>query len=84
MAEVEVYITIDETKAPADLFTRAQDEDFKRIYYSDLADEDAVRKHWAHNAIANNIQDVSRLDGWAELPRGVVTMRIADVEMQWA
>jgi hypothetical protein len=46
--------------------------------------EDDVLQHWAYNAAANDTTDVSELDGWADVPKGVVTMRaqMLDVEVE--
>jgi hypothetical protein len=48
-----------------------------------LTEED-VLKHWAFNASSNNIWDISELDGWADVEKGVVTMRaeVIDVEVE--
>jgi hypothetical protein len=35
-----------------------------------------VLRHWAFNCIANGVEDVARLDGWADLPPGSVTMQL--------
>lgn len=34
----------------------------------------------AYNAVANGVEDASRLDGWGDLDRGMVTMTVRDVE----
>jgi len=37
---------------------------------------DDVLGHLAYNCIANGVHDATRLDGWADLPEGTVTMRV--------
>jgi hypothetical protein len=44
--------------------------------YSDIADEDGIWEHLAYNAIFNAVEDASRLDGWADLDRGQLRMRV--------
>jgi hypothetical protein len=67
--------------APADWLTRVGDADFP---YKSLTGQplttDEGKAHLAYNALANGVQDASRLDGWADIPRGVVTMDVTDVE----
>jgi hypothetical protein len=47
--------------------------------YSDIKDEDDVWRHLAYNAIVNGVVDASRLDGWGDLHRGELTMRVFSV-----
>lgn len=65
--------------APKDIFTRAEDvEGFQKSLYGDaVKDKETVLKHWAFNAVFNNVQDASRLDGWGDLDRGMVTFYVA-------
>lgn len=35
----------------------------------------------ADNAMRNGVEDASRLDGWGDLDRGMVTMDVLDVEV---
>jgi hypothetical protein len=44
--------------------------------YPDIVTEDQMLAHLAYNAIFNSVQDASRLDGWADLERGQITMRV--------
>lgn len=43
------------------------------IYYGRM-DVDQVMEHLAYNCAANSVEDASRLDGWADLEPGVLTM----------
>lgn len=77
--DLEVQVTahvrvVIDPSAPADVYTRAETEEFQSSLYGDeVADRDGVLRHWAYNAIVNNVDDASRLDGWGDLDRGMVT-----------
>ena len=75
--EFELTITVDEALCPKDIFERGAESDFP---YRDNAKggltRDGVIAHLAHNAVANGVEDISRLDGWADYPRGAVTFRV--------
>jgi hypothetical protein len=76
MQDVEVVIHI-EDRTPDDLFTRAEAAEFQAALYGDaVKDKETVLAHWAYNAIFNNVQDASRLDGWGDLERGMVEFRV--------
>lgn len=62
--------------APGDVISRGTDEDFPYR----IPDAAAVLEHLAYNAVANGVEDANRLDGWADLESGVLTMRVEDVE----
>jgi hypothetical protein len=47
----------------------------------DLRDESDVIEHWVSNAVRNGVEDASRLDGWADLPVGTVTMLVDYVDL---
>ena len=53
-----------------------------RNTFYDLRDESDVIEHFAFNALANGVNDASQLDGWADLPRGAVTMQVSSVHFQ--
>ena len=63
--------------APDDIFTRAENvEEFQKHLYGDaVRDKQTVLEHWAYNATLNGVDDASRLDGWGDLERGMVTFR---------
>lgn len=44
--------------------------------YPDIVTEEQLLRHLAYNATFNGVQDASRLDGWADLERGQLTMRV--------
>ncbi len=48
---------------------------WRNVYYPLRTRED-VLEHLAYNALIHGVEDASRLDGWADLPRGVLTMRV--------
>ena len=57
------------------------DDDGKTIprmtgIYPDIVTEDQLRDHLAYNAVFNGVEDASRLDGYADLECGKVTMRV--------
>ncbi len=45
-----------------------------RDFYYDLQTEDEVYAHLAFNCLVNGIEDVRRLDGWADVPEDAVRM----------
>lgn len=53
---------------------------WRNVLY-DLKTESDVIDMWASNALRNGVEDASALDGWGDLERGVVTMRVYDVEV---
>lgn len=71
--EVDVVITIHDD-APKDVISRCFTKEWRDSMYT-LRDEDEVIEHLAYNAAINGVEDVSRLDGWADVPRGMVKMR---------
>lgn len=44
--------------------------------YPNIVTEEDIKKHWAYNLLVNGVSDASRLDGWADLPKGAITMRV--------
>jgi len=57
------------------------DDDGKKTWrlegiYSAITTEDDIWDHLAYNCIVNGVEDASRLDGWADLERGQLTMRM--------
>lgn len=55
---------------------------WRNIYYR-LLTREQVLEHLAYNASVNGIDDASRLDGWADLERGVVTMHVDHAALDW-
>lgn len=70
-----VHIVIDDN---CDAITRitGPDGDEWRKYMYDFHTEEDVLNHFADNALRNDVEDASRLDGWADLPPGAATMRV--------
>jgi hypothetical protein len=55
-----------------------------RGIYEHITTEAEMFDHLAYNAIVNNVTDASRLDGWADLERGQLTMRVHGIEFDRA
>lgn len=55
---------------------------WRNIYY-DITSREGVLEHLAYNAIANGVEDASRLDGWADLEPGAITMRVQHAALDW-
>jgi hypothetical protein len=67
--------------APADWLTLVTEPDFPyKIQGGRAMTEAEGINHLAYNAVANGVHDAARLDGWADLERGVVTMDVTWVE----
>ena len=67
--------------APSDWLSRVTTEDFPYWHYDGSRFTEAEGLQMlAHNAAANGVEDASRLDGWGDLERGMVTLEIRDVE----
>jgi hypothetical protein len=45
--------------------------------YPDIVTEEQLLKHLAYNAIFNGVTDASQLDGWGDLSRGQLVMRVS-------
>lgn len=54
-------------------------DEWRSMFYR-LHTEQDVLWHWAYNAVANNVQDASRLDGWADLEPGDVTLDLESIQ----
>lgn len=67
--------------APADWLTRVTADDFpyKNVNGQPMTTADGMEM-LAYNALRNGVDDARRLDGWADLPAGVLTMDVTDVE----
>jgi len=77
-ATVQVEITIADN-APTDVFSRMwEDADCYESLYGVMT-EDEVLDHLTFNCIDNWVEDASRLDGWADLEKGMLTMKISEV-----
>jgi len=82
LAEVRLYVRV-QINDP-DVITRCvEDHDGwrTRMYY-DLETLEQVIEHLAYNCARNHIEEVSRLDGWADLPDSAASMRITDAEVE--
>lgn len=73
----EVIVEFD-VRDEGDAISRCGEKEWRDNFYN-FSPENLSRdvlEHWATNAIANGIEDVSRLEGWADLDPGQITMRI--------
>jgi len=66
-------------EAPTDWLSRCFSDEWKNIFYTFRTEND-VYEHLAHNALTNGVTDISRLDGWADVPYGAVRLGV-DVEV---
>jgi hypothetical protein len=56
-------------------------DEWRKVAYP-LRSEDDVLAHLAYNAVANGVQDVSVLDGWADVEAGKgAVLDVTDVEV---
>lgn len=81
--EVEVSCCVRITPspdAPADWLSRVTTDDFPYRRHDGLFTEQDGLNHLAYNAVANGVDDASRLDGWGDLNYGVLTLEVRDVE----
>lgn len=82
IAHVEVKVTIQDGCDPFSRVTSpVEGPDFRLTLY-DLFTEKDVLDHLVYNCAANGIDDASRLDGWADLEPGQVTMEVIYVDVE--
>lgn len=67
------------SNAPEDWLSRVTG-DFPYAMYGRPFTEQEGLEHLAYNCIANGVEDASRLDGWGDLERGMLTMHVIGVE----
>jgi hypothetical protein len=73
---VTVVIDLDPALGP-DVITRCTENiDGWRDSYYDFTTPELVYEHLAYNCVANGVHDVSRLDGWADVPEDACRMFI--------
>jgi hypothetical protein len=75
--EVVVKITVNDREAIERVTGPGGDE--WRSYAYNLHTERDVLEHWSYNAVANGVERVNRLDGWADLPDDAVLLEVVDV-----
>lgn len=68
----EVEIEIDETAI------NQVDDEWRESLYNLVTPED-IAEHLAYNLVFNNAKDISYLDGWANLPKGLAKITEQDV-----
>ena len=74
--EVTVVIDVDEILCPNVITRCTENEDGWRDQLYDLQDRDDVLRHLAFNVVMNGVEDIRRLDGWADVPEDAVRMRV--------
>lgn len=47
-----------------------------QAHYWPVDEREEVAKHLAFNAVMNGIEDIARLDGWADLPSDAATISV--------
>ena len=73
---VTVIVNIDNLLCP-DVITRCtENKDGWRDHLYDFQDPFDVLRHLAFNVVMNGVEDIRRLDGWADVPEDAVRMRI--------
>lgn len=75
---VTVEVVIADEAGRTDALTRWETKDWRTQFYAFEKQVDLF-DHLFHNCVENGVRDLSRLDGWADLPEGLVMMRIAYV-----
>lgn len=75
--EVGVSVTVKNEDA-IERVTGPNGDEWRSQFYP-LYTRDDVLGHFAYNAVANAVRDAKRLDGWADLADGDVTMRVESV-----
>lgn len=73
--EVETEIVVEIEVHDPDVFDRCFTEDWQSHYWK-VEDRSEVLKHLAFNAVCNGVEDISRLDGWADLPSTAATINV--------
>lgn len=90
MAEVDLLVTVEVTVNNPDAIARCvenhddqgvpqpdtQGGNGWRNKFYDIRTEDEVLNHFAYVCVNAGYEDASRLDGWADLQRGEVTMSV--------
>lgn len=74
-AHVEIEINDDRV---LDRYTDPKSEDHGKHPYG-LKTQTEIIQHLCHNAISNGVEDITRLDGWADMESGAATMFVKDV-----
>ena len=77
--EVGVTLRLELNDPPDDWISRCFTEEWRSQLYS-LKDEDEVYQHLLYNAAVNGVEDISRLEGWADIERGAVRLYVTDWE----
>lgn len=63
-------------REPIERVTGPNGDEWRAHMYPSIKTEDDVFEHWAYNAATWGLTDVSQLDGWADVPAGVVTFTV--------
>lgn len=74
-ADVDVTMKIVLHNAPDDWMSRCFTPEWRSHFYH-LRDEDDVHEHLIYNALVNGVDDISRLEGWADIEPGAVRLHV--------
>lgn len=74
--EVTVVLDIDSVLCPNVITRCTENEDGWRDHLYELFTRDDVLRHLAFNVVINGVEDIRRLNGWADVPEDAVRMRI--------
>jgi hypothetical protein len=76
--EVEVEILVEDENA-LERITGPKGDDWRANFYKLFTEED-VLEHFAYNCINGGVKTANRLEGFADLSPGGVTMEISSIE----
>jgi hypothetical protein len=74
-----VAITINDPDVIERVTNPVSGEEWRKQAYN-LYTRDEVLQHLAYNCLANGVERVNHLDGWADLPDDAATMGIESIE----
>jgi len=78
--DVEVLVSISLTNPPSDWMSRCFTPEWRDHFYR-FDDERDVYAHLGFNALVNDVDDISRLEGWADIKEGAI--RIQAFSGEW-
>lgn len=76
-ATVNVFVTVINPDV-IERVTGPNGDEWRDQFYGDMFTTEDVVEHLVYNAIHNQVRDVSRLDGWADLDEDAVDFRVTD------
>lgn len=78
--EVSASMIVTLNDAPDDWLDRCFTEEWQAYMYR-MKDEKEVYSHLAYNALVNDVDDISRLEGWADIEPGAVRLRVSSIDV---